>query len=800
MIADLRYALRQLAKSPGFAVVAVATLALGIGVCTAMFSLVNAVLLKPLPFRDPARLVWIENTGGNGLSSRTTRADNLLDWRAQSHSFEALGGYFAFFDYGRLTLTGSGEPERLRGVGISDNLLNVLGVPLQLGRNFTAGECTGKGPNAVILSYSFWQSHFAGDRTVIGRKLILNKTPTTIVGVLPRTFDFDAIFSPGTEIELITPFPLTPDTASWGNTLFGIGCLRAGVTIPQARAELDVINANLRKAHPERYDFGARLSSIDEALRGKFRRSFLVLAGAVVCVLTIACVNLSNLLLARFNVRRQEFAVRIALGARRRHLVQQALTESLLLAFAGSVLGVPLAMWATDLLARLQTFGVPLLQDAAVDPTALAVTIALTALSGIACGFLPALYLSNAQKNSGLQAATHQRSAGRPSAFARDTLVVAEVALACMLLVGAGLLFRSFNALLQVNLGFQPQHAMAWRIDPQRSFANGSDAASYLGGLVDRVAALPGVEAVGLSDTLPLGRNRTWAIGGIGVEYPPGKYPLAYPRIIDPHYLQAMKIPLLAGHFFEEHFNPQTPKAVIINENLARALFPNRSPLGRKVNVNGESTVIGVVANVRHSSLEETAGNEMYLDCRQCGDWSAMEMVVRSTRPPESLAPEVRAALSAYDSGIPNREFYELERLVDDAVAPRRLITRLLGFFSTLALTLAGLGLYGVIAYSVVQRTQEIGIRMAIGAQRRDVLQLILRGGLKLVATGIVAGLAGAFVLSRVLQSLLFGVTAHDPFVFAGDAALLLAVATVACLLPALRATRVDPLVALRTE
>ena len=261
-----------------------------------------------------------------------------------------------------------------------------------------------------------------------------------------------------------------------------------------------------------------------------------------------------------------------------------------------------------------------------------------------------------------------------------------------------------------------------------------------------------------------------------------------------------MKIPLLAGHFFEEHFNPQTPKAVIINENLARALFPNRSPLGRKVNVNGESTVIGVVANVRHSSLEETAGNEMYLDCRQCGDWSAMEMVVRSTRPPESLAPEVRAALSAYDSGIPNREFYELERLVDDAVAPRRLITRLLGFFSTLALTLAGLGLYGVIAYSVVQRTQEIGIRMAIGAQRRDVLQLILRGGLKLVATGIVAGLAGAFVLSRVLQSLLFGVTAHDPFVFAGDAALLLAVATVACLLPALRATRVDPLVALRTE
>lgn len=800
MLSDLRYALRQLLKSPAFAVTAVATLALGIGACTAMFSIVNTVLLKPLPFRDPARLVWIENKGTAGLSERTSRADNLLDWRAQSHSFESLGGYFAFFDYGRLTLTGVGEPERLRGVGITDNLLEVLGITPLLGRNFTAEECTGKGPHAVILSYTFWQRRFAGDPEIIGRTLTLNKQPTTVIGVLPRSFDFDAIFSPGNEIELITPFPLTAETASYGNTLFGIGRLRTGVTVEQAQAELNVINAALEKAHPERWGFGARVSTIDSALRGKFRSSFFILGGAVVCVLAIACVNLSNLLLARINMRRQEFAVRVALGARRRHLVQQALTESLLLAFAGAVVGVPLAVWATDLLARLQTFGVPLLQDAAVDPTALAVTLALTTAAGIACGLLPAFYLSSS-KNIGPQNSTHQRTAGRSATLARSTLVVAEVALACALLVGAGLLFRSFSALLQVNLGFQPAHATSWRIDPQRSFGSGGEVDTYLSGLAAKIGALPGIESVGFSDTLPLSRNRSWGAGAIGIEYPKDQYPIAYPRLVDPHYLQTMKIPLVSGRYFDEHFDPNAPKAIIINENLARALWPDqRNPLGQKLRVNGESIVVGIVRNVRHSSLEQAAGNEMYLDCRQCGDWSALEMVVRSSRPTASLAPEIRAAIAAYDSAIPNREFYELDRLVDDAVAPRRLITRLLGFFSTLALTLAALGLYGVIAFSVAQRTQEIGIRVAIGAQRSDILHLVLSSGLRLVLLGLALGLVAAFGLTRVLSSLLYGVTAHDPLAFAGNAALLLAVATLACLLPALRATRVDPMVALRSE
>ncbi|PYR91380.1 MAG: multidrug ABC transporter substrate-binding protein [Acidobacteria bacterium] len=683
-------------------------------------------------------------------------------------------------------------------VGGSGNFFEVLGVPLALGRNFTGDECRFNGPHVAILSDAFWRRRFAGDPTVVGRALTLNDEPTTIVGVLPSAFDFDAIFSPGNEIDLITPFPLTAETARWGNTLFGIGRLKPGITVQQAEADLRVVSDRFKQTINYGGTLGARVSPLNDALRGSFRQPFYVLAGAVVCVLAIACVNLSNLLLARINARRQEFAVRVALGARTRHLVQQALAESLLLAFAGSVIGVPVAVWATRALAGLQTFGVPLLQNASIDPLALAVTIALTGLAGIACGVLPAFHLSRGE--GAQQQATHQRSAGRASVSARNTLVVVEVALACMLLVGAGLLFRSFTALLRVDLGFQPQHAMAWRVDPPRQFKNAAEGNQYLDGVVRSVAAIPGVDAVGLSDVLPLGRNRTWGVRAKGVLYRPGEGASVYPRIVEQHYLQAMQIPLRGGRYFDERDKATGPKSVIINENLARALWPDRDAVGQSITQDGGRVVVGVVGNVRHGSLEEAGRNEMYLDYRQTDDWSGMEMVVRSSRPPESLARDVRAALATYDSSLPSGDFYELERLIDNAVAPRRLTTRLLGFFSALALTLAALGLYGLIAYSVVQRTQEIGIRMAIGAQRRDVLALIIAGGLRLVVVGVALGLTGAFILSRVLGTLLFGVTAHDPLVFAGNAALLVAIAAAACLVPALRATRVNPIIALRAE
>jgi predicted permease len=796
----VRLRVRTFGKNPAFAAVAVLTLGLGIGVCTSMFSVVHAVLIRPLPFREPERLVWIENVFGGGLSGRTSRVDTFNGWREQAKSFESLGAYFAFFDYGRLTLSGAGEPERLRGVGISGNLLAVLGVPLLHGRSFTAEECAWEGPGAALLSHAFWQRRFGGDPGVVGRSIILNDKPTTIVGVLPRTFDFDSIFSPGTEIELITPFPLTPETARWGNTLFGIGRLRPGVTVEQAQAELDVVSERLRETITNAGKFGARVTPLGQALRGRFRSPFLVLAGAVVCVLAIACVNLSNLLLARANVRRQEFAVRTALGATRWHLVELALSESLILAVAGSLIGVPLAIAATRALARLQTFGVPLLQDAAVDPLALVVTVGLTAAAGVACGVLPALHLTRAHRGHVLQQASHQRTASRSSATARNALIVAEVALACVLLVGAGLLFRSFNALLRVSLGFEPAHALAFRVDAPRRFASLLESNQYLDGAVARVAALSGVDGVGLSDCLPLSRNRTWGAGARGVQYPSGQYPIAYPRIVDQNYLQVMRIPLRAGRLFDARDDGQAERVIIINETLAEKLWPGEEAVGRMMDQGNGSRVIGVVADVRHGSLEAASENEMYLNYRQSADWGGMEMVVRSARPPESLVRDVRAALAAYDPSLPTGEYYPLDRLIDNAVAPRRLITRLLGFFSALALALAALGLYGVIAYAVGQRTQEIGIRVAIGARPGDVLGMVLRAGLSMVGLGVVVGLAAALALTRVLQSLLFGVTAHDPLVFGGNAALLVGVGVLACALPALRATRVNPVVALRAD
>ena len=474
MRSNVTFALRQLAKSPGFAAVALLTLALGIGASTAMFSIVNAVLLRPLPFERPNRLAWIENEGTGGLSARTTRSDTFRAWRDENRSFEALAAYFAFFDFGnRQTLTGSGQPERLRAVGVSDNFLDVLGVRPLLGRNFTADECRFAAAPVALLSHSFWRRHFSGDPNIVGQALSLNGDPVTIVGVLPASFDFDAIFSPGNEIDLLTPFPISPETARWGNTVFGIGRLKPGVTTAQAQDDLQAISQRFKRTINYGGTLGARVTSLNDALRDGFRPAFYVLAGAVGCVLAIACVNLSNLLLARINARRQEFAIRVAIGASRRHLIQQALAESLILAFGGSIIGVPVAMVATSALARLQTFGVPLLQNASVDPMALAMTIGLTVLAGLACGVVPAIHLSNTQSSP---QATHQRSAGRSSVAARNALVVVEVALACVLLVGAGLLLRSFTALMKVDLGFKPEHAMAFRVDPPRAFQSSAEA------------------------------------------------------------------------------------------------------------------------------------------------------------------------------------------------------------------------------------------------------------------------------------------------------------------------------------
>ena len=798
---DLRFALRQLLKNPGFTTVAVLTLALGIGACTAMFSVVHAVVLRPLPFQEPERLVWIENVGSGGLSARTTRVDNFLEWREQNESFEKLGAYFAFFDYARFTLIDHGEPRRLRGVGISQNLLDVLGVRPLLGRGFTDEECVWNGRKAALLSHAFWQQHFNGDRGIVGRSITLNGDPTEVVGVLPPSFDFDSVFAPGTEVELLLPFPLAEETARWGNTIFAIGRLKPSATIRQAQAEFDIISRQVSAAHPERGGFGARMTMIEDSIRGAFRTAMFILSGAVGCVLLIACVNLSNLLLARANARRKEFAVRSALGASPWRLVRQILIEAMVLAFGGCGLGVPLAFAITAGLARLDAFSIPLLQTTRVDPTVLAFTVVLSGLAGLVCGILPAWQLWHSGARESLSDAGERGSGGKSASLLRRSLVVAEVALACVLLVAAGLLIRSFTEVLNVDLGFQSKSAGAWRADPVRAFKSLAEGNRYYDQLVEKVAAIPGVESVGLTDTLPLGRNRTWGAGAKGVSYPPGTYPIAFPRMVDHRYLQTMRIPLRSGRYFDARDTADSEKAIVISETMARNVWPGQDAVGQMVVIGrSEWRVVGVVGDVRHGSLEEKSGAEMYLNFRQIDDWNAIEIVVRALRSPQSLVPDVRAALKAYDPTLPNSEFTTLEQIVDRSVAPRRLITNLLGAFSSLALFLASLGLYGVIAYSVSQRTRELGIRMAIGAQRSDVLRLVLREGLTTAGVGVGLGLIGALLTTRLLRGLLFGVSATNPFIFTINAIILMTVALAACLIPARRASRIDPMEALRHE
>jgi predicted permease len=812
---DIRFGLRTLRKNPGFSAVAVLTLAVGIGACTAMFSMVDTVLLRPLPFARPDRLVWIENhygMGTGGLSSRTTNVRDLEEWRRQSKTFEQIAAYFAFFDYARYTLTGAGEPERLRGVAVTQNFLDTLGVRPLLGRNFTEADCAlnkrmaAEGipaGTAVILTHAFWRQRFGGAPDIVGKSLTLNDQSLTVVGILPPGFDFDSVFSPGQEIELLVPLPLTVEVANWGNSIFSIGRLKDGATLEEARSEFAVIYQRLVEQNHRKDQPGVLMTTVENQVRGRFRASFSMLFGAVVFILLIACVNLSNLLLTRANARRKEFAVRVALGADRGRLARQTLTESLVLSVLGCAAAMPLVFAATKALSGLQTFGVPLLKDMSVNGTVLAFTVGVSVFAGLLCGTLPALYLARQAPREALNDADGRTGAGKSAGVVRRTLVVTEVALACLLLVGSGLLLRSFIDVLSVDLGFQPRQAVALRADTTRQFDSRSAAALYFDQLADRVASVPGVESVGLTDTLPLGRNREFIVTANGESYAPGHYPTAFPRIVDHNYLQTMEIPLREGRYFDRRDVEKAETVVIVNETLAHNLWPGRDAVGQIMNVyNAPYRVVGVVRDVRHSSLEEKPGGEIYLDFHQSGglDGGAAEVVMRSTRPIAALVPDVNAAIKEFDPTLPRSEVTTLEQIVARAVAPRRLITSLLGGFSALALTLAAIGLYGVISYSVGQRTREIGIRMAVGAQRHDVLRLVISEGLKTAMLGVAVGLVAAVLLSRALQSMLFGVTALDPITFVITAITLIAVSLLACWLPARRATRVDPMVALRYE
>ena len=724
----------------------------------------------------------------------------MIDLRARNSSFSDLAAYFAFYGVGDSKLTGSGEPERLSGVPVSDNFFPLLGVRPQLGRLFTADECKWNGPKAVRMSDGLWKRRFASDPGIVGRRLTLNDEPVTVAGVLPASFDFASVFAPGSHIDLYFPFPLTTETNRWGNTLAIIGRLKPGVTVQGAQSEFSVLGDQIQRAHPERNGLQLKLSLLREHVSGRLRPALLVLACAVGVVMLIVCANLSNLLLSRITTRQKEMAIRAALGAGRRRLIRQLLTESLVLSCCGAALGVLLAMTGTRVLAHLDAFSIPLLESVHIDVGALGFALLMAILTGVIFGLVPAFQVPAIAVHESLKDSHRGSSGGKRHAWIRDALVVAEIAFACVLLVGAGLLIRSFLSVLDVNLGFQPERAAALRIDPGPQYATQAQRNAYFDEALRRVRSTTGIDAAGLTDVLPLGRNRSWGAPAKGQVYAKGQFPWAFVRVVSDGYLRAMGIPLRAGRDFTERDAPPNEPVIVINETMARALWPGQEPLGKSVLACGDRRVIGVVGDVRHLALEQGAGSEMYLPIRQCGDYASVDLVVRAALPPAGLAATLRAALEPMDPNVPGNDFRILQELVDKAVSPRRFVVILLAGFSAFALILASLGIYAVISYSVSQRTKEFGIRMALGQSARDLQARIIFQTLRLAGLGMVIGVAASWILARALSGLLFGVTAADPITFLGMAMILATVAAIAGYVPARRASRIDPMVALRAN
>jgi putative ABC transport system permease protein len=669
---DVRTALRRIGREPGFAAFAVLIVALGVAAATAVFSVVSPLLLRPLPFREPERLVWVANRGDGGLSSVTSRTGNLRDYRALARSFEGLTGYNAFFEYGSFTLVGRGAPERLVGVGVAHDFLPVLGVRPLLGRNFTAEEGAQGGPPTMILTHAFWRRRFAGDPAVVGRSVTLNNQPVAVVGVLPPSFDFASTFAPASRVDFLGTFPVSDATDQQGNTVAMIGRLRPGATVRSAQAELDRINARLKQADPGRWGLEAAVAGLHDHVVGGFRRPLLVLGAGAALVLLVACANLSNLLLTRAHRRAQEMTVRSALGAGRGRLLTHALTESLLLAIAGGGLGAALAFAVTRWAAGTSAVSVPLLRTASVDATALGFALAVTLLTGVGVGIAPALQVSRGREASALRASGRGASDGRRSAAAREVLVVAEVALACVLLVGGGLLLRSFTRVLDVDLGFRPAGAVAWQLSTLRDFPSDTARAAFFEDVAERVRAVPGVEAVGLTDTPPLGRNREWGVRAKGGDHGKDEWPTAFPRLVDSRYLGAMGIALVAGRPFTPQDDAGSARVAILNRTAAARLFPGADPIGRTVLLGDEEwQVVGVAADVRHQALEKASGLEVYFPYAQKPDFRTLTMVVRSRLPAPALAGPVAAALRAVDPTMPTGDYRPLDAAVDQATSPR---------------------------------------------------------------------------------------------------------------------------------
>jgi predicted permease len=794
---DLRYTFRTLRRNAGFTAFTILIVGLGIGASTTIFSLINALLLRPLPFRDPGRLVWISN--GENYS---TQAEHYSDLRDQNQSFSDLEGWSGFYRSGDKELIGTGEPERLTSVPVTQNFFALLGVEPAIGRSFTREECQGRysAPPAMLLSDSFWRRRFASDPNVVGRKLMLDNEPVIVVGVLPASFDFASVFAPGTPIDIFIPWPLTDKTKPAGNTMAIVGRLKPGATVEAAQAEFTVLTKQLESQHPERNPINPRLVLLKQHVSGQVRPALLVLMCAVGAVMLIVCANLSNLQMARMTTRQKEIAIRTALGAGRLRLLRQMLTESVALSCCGAALGLLLAVVGTHALAHLDAFNLPLLGSVGIDGSALGFTLLAAVLTGVLFGLLPALQVPAFAVGEALKDSARGSGGSKRHGWIRNGLVVSEIAFACILLVGAGLLIQSFVRALDVNLGFQPERAAALRIDPSFELSSLAQQNSFIDDVLQRARSVPGISAAGIADVLPLKGDRGWQVSGVGQVWEKDRHPEAFVRVVSDGYFEALGVPLRSGREFTESDRASSEPVVIVNETLARTLWPGKDPIGQMMTQDGGRRVIGLVGDVHHGGPERLGGSEMYLPMRQTGDYPEMELVVRTALPPKSLAAGIRTALRPIDPNLPVNEFQTLQDLVDKVVSPRRFLVMLLAGFAGFALILAALGIYAVISYWVNQRTTELGIRIALGASARELQSRIMLQTLSLAGLGILIGGIAAVVLARALGSLLFGVTPTDPATFAGVLLMLTGVAGLAGYVPSLRATRINPMAALRAN
>jgi predicted permease len=803
---DIRYTLRTLWRDRAFAAIAILILALGIGANIAVFSIINTLLLRPLPFANSNQLAWLDsNRGLGGLSSMTYKIDVYDEYAKQNRSFEQVTAYMPFFGPGGYSLTGKGEPQALTGVMVDTNFFQTLGVTPLYGRAFLPGETAKGAAHVAILDNAFWRQHFNSDRSILNTVVTINKQPYTIVGILPPSFDFGAAFAPGQRIELFEPYPWA-DIRQWGNTIFIIGRLKPGATVQSAQSEVDLLMPQMRATHQDWYsDYATRVSSLSEHVRGKLRSSLIVLWSAVGLILLIVCVNLANLLFARSAARSKEFATRTALGAGRSRIVGQLLTESVVLSVAGALLGLVFAFGIVSFVARQATLALPLLSSMKIDAATLLWALLITALAAVLFGLAPGFLIASANLRAGLASSSRGSTEGKHFHGLRSLLVISEVALACVLLVGAGLLLRSFLRVLDVDLGFRPSQAAALTISYDDN-GNPVHRIPILQEILRRVQQIPGVEAAGISDMLPLGSNRSWGFQAVGRAYtkddPPDAYD-AYVRIVTPGYLSAMGMRLREGRDFDWALDrPDTQVAVIINEAAAKLHWPDQDALGKEVNGFSRkqtARIIGVISDVRQNSLEDASAPEMFLSYAQEGP-EGSELIVRTNLPPEVLGPALIKTMRDFSPDQPIGEFRPVQKIVDSSTSPRRFFVLLVGSFATLGLILAALGIYGVISYMVTRQRQEIGIRMALGASRSDVLFGVVNRTIRLAFVGIAVGAVVSFAAGKWISSLLFQTQPGDPMTFVAMFIIFACVAVLAGFIPAQRASRVDPLVALRYE